>query len=181
MALESRIRASRTQMKGVSKLDSAGNEIWRSTEKTISGGSFGNQNIEIIREDLSRILVSALPEDIETIYGDWVKTLTEEDDGVTVLFASGAMRKFDLVVGADGLPSSMRKLVFGEDNEFLVPFGVVLVPFTAPNHLGLADWQLTYDSGTGSCMVYTSPGNATLRACFMFEAEMEDLPAGLTA
>jgi hypothetical protein len=30
-------------------------------------------------------------------------------------------------------------------------------------------------------MVYTSPGNATLRACFMFEAEMEDLPAGLTA
>jgi hypothetical protein len=57
----------------------------------------------------------------------------------------------------------MRKLVFGEDNEFLVPFGVVPVPFTAPNHLGLEDWQLTYDSGSGSCMVHTLPGNATLR------------------
>ena len=39
MGIEDAIRDRRTQMKGVSKLDADGNEVWRSEEMTISGGS----------------------------------------------------------------------------------------------------------------------------------------------
>jgi 2-polyprenyl-6-methoxyphenol hydroxylase-like FAD-dependent oxidoreductase len=176
MGLESAIRSSRTQMKGVSKLDIDGNEVWRSEEMTISGGSFDKQAIEIIREDLSRILVGAVPPEVETIYGDSVKSLHEEADGVRVEFESGLERRFDIVVGADGLTSSMRRLVFGPDSEFLLPFGMVLAPFSAPNRIGLEDWQITYDTGGDSCMIYTAPGNETLRVCFGFPAAIEDIP-----
>jgi len=176
MGLEETIRDSRTQMKGVSKLDADGNEVWRSEEMTISGGSFDKQAIEIIREDLSRILLTALPDEIETIYGDSVTALNETQDGVAASFENGEGRLFDLVIGADGLASDMRKLAFGPDSEFVVPFDVVLAPFSAPNLIGLEDWQLTYDGGQDSCMIYTAPGNDSLRVCFGFPAEMSSIP-----
>ncbi len=176
MGLENEIRSHRTRMKGVSKLDGDGREVWRSEAMTISGGSFDKQAVEIIREDLSRIIVSALPRDIETIYGDCVGALREGDDRVVVTFQSGRERAFDLVVGADGLASGMRKRVFGPDDEFVVPFNVALAPFSAPNILGLEDWQLSYESGRDRCMIYTAPGNRDLRVCFGFPVGMADIP-----
>ena len=177
MGLEDQIRASRTQMKGVSKLDADGNEVWRSEEMTISGGSFDKVAIEIIREDLSKILLDALQDGIETIYGDFVTALQEDADGLVVSFDAAADRRFDIVVGADGLASSMRNLVFGPDSAYLRPFNMVLAPFSAPNIIGLEDWQLTYDTGQDSCMIYTAPGNQSLRVCFGFPAEMSSIPA----
>lgn len=176
MGLEEQAQASRTRMKGVSEIDAQGVELWRSEDFTISGGSFALEAIEILRFDLSRILVGALPKDAELIYGDSVVSLTEEDDGVRATFRSGAERKFDLVVGADGLPSATRKLVFGPNSDFVRPFGFALAPFSCPNIIGLEDWQLTYRDGAGSCTVYTAPGNESLRVSFGFAVPMEEAP-----
>jgi 2-polyprenyl-6-methoxyphenol hydroxylase-like FAD-dependent oxidoreductase len=181
MGLTDEIVGHRTRMTGVSKVNAAGVEVWRSQDMTISGGSFVKQAIEIMRDDLSRILVGALPRHVERIYGDCVDMLTEVGQGVSVVFERGDERRFDLVVGADGLASGMRKLVFGPDRNFLQPFDIVLAPYTAPNILGLEDWQLTYDAGKDSCMIYTAPDNAALRVCFGFSAKMEDVPVDRSA
>jgi len=180
MGLEEKVRAARTQMKGVSKLDKDGNEVWRSEEMTISGGSFDKQAVEILRDALSNILTGALPPAVETIYGDSIEALDDQGDGVLVSFASGTSRRFDLVIGADGLGSAMRRQVFGADAAYLHPFGIVLAPYSAPNLIGLEDWQLTYDTGGDSCMIYTAPGNQTLRVCFGFPADYETLPTERT-
>lgn len=177
MGLADQAEARRTRMTGVSEIDRDGKELWRSEDFTISGGSFSLDAIEILRDDLSQILSGGLPEDIEIIYGDSVAGYTESDESVTVSFQSGKHRDFDLIVGADGLPSSLRKLIFGDDRAFLRPFDVVVAPFTAPNTIGLKDWQLTYKDGEASCSVYTAPGNETLRASFSFAAKIEDVPS----
>ena len=177
MGLEDRIRRARTQMKGVSKLDAEGNELWRSEEMTISGGSFEKDAIEILRDDLSNILTAALPPEVEVIYGETVEALADNGDKVAVTFASGRQGDFDLVIGADGLGSAMRRLVFGPDSEFLHPFGIVLAPYSTPNLIDLQDWQLTYVQGQDNCLIYTAPGNESLRVCFGFAADYETLPA----
>ncbi|WP_037471489.1 FAD-dependent monooxygenase [Sphingobium sp. DC-2] len=41
-----------------------------------------------------------------------VNTLDQDKDGVTVTFSDGSVGRYDLVVGADGLHSQMRKLIF---------------------------------------------------------------------
>jgi len=176
MGLEDAARARRTRMTGVSKLDADGNEIWRSEEMTISGGSFGKQSIEILRDDMSDVLVTGLPDGIEMIYGDHVTALADGPDGVEVTFASGGRRRFDLVVAADGVRSTIRALVFGPDSAFLRPFDVALAPHSAPNLLGLKDWQLTYECGANSCMIYTAPDNQSLRVCFGFDVPLADVP-----
>jgi 2-polyprenyl-6-methoxyphenol hydroxylase-like FAD-dependent oxidoreductase len=117
-----------------------------------------------------------LPAEVKSIYGDHVAALRDGDDAVDVTLASGACLRFDLVVGADGLASGMRNLVFGPDSAYLVPFDMVLAPFSAPNVIGLEDWQLTYDTGCDSCMIYTAPGNESLRVCFGFPAKMDCIP-----
>jgi 2-polyprenyl-6-methoxyphenol hydroxylase-like FAD-dependent oxidoreductase len=166
MGLVETVREKRMQMKGVSVIDDDGRETWRSEEMTISGGRFDNDDIEILRDRLSRILVGGLPPEVEIIYGDSIAALHEAVDDVEVIFASGEKRRFDLVVGADGLRSNVRRKVFGEDRIFMHSFDIALAPFSAPNILGLKDWQISFKGKSGGYMVYTTPENDALRVCF---------------
>ena len=176
MGLHDEIAGKRTRMTGVSKLNAAGEEVWRSEEMTISGGSFGTEAIEIMRDDLSRSFIGALNDGIERVYGDTVTGLVEDADGITATFARAAPCRFDLVIGADGLRSPLRRMVFGPDIDFLRPFDMVIAPYTAPNILDLKDWQVTYDAGSGTCVIYTEPGNRALRVCFVFAAAIDEIP-----
>ncbi|MBU6268928.1 MAG: FAD-dependent monooxygenase [Sphingomonadales bacterium] len=175
MGLEPAAAARRTTMTGMSILDAAGNEVWRSEEMTLSGGSFGKDAIEILRDDISGVLVSALPADVELLYGDSIVALDEQPDGILVTFEHAAPRRFDLVVGADGIRSNVRALAFGPDREFLRPFGLALAPFSVPNTLGIADWQVQYRDGADNCLVYTARDNRELRVCFGFAASPDDV------
>ena len=170
MGLDQAAAARRTTMTGMSILDAEGNEVWRSEEMTLSGGSFGKDAIEILRDDISEVLVSALPDAVEVIYGDSVTALEELPDGIMVSFEKGAPRRFDVVVGADGIRSNIRARVFGPDGDYLRPFNVALAPFSAPNTLGVRDWQIQYRDGADNCMIYTARDNRELRVCFGFSA-----------
>ncbi|MCB2079340.1 MAG: FAD-dependent monooxygenase [Novosphingobium sp.] len=174
MGLADKARASAMRMKGVSIIDDDGNEVWRSEEMTISGGSFDTPDIEILRDRLSHVLVDALPPEVEIRYGDHVTAFAEDADGVEVTFASGLTQRFDLVIAAEGMRSPIRRMVFGEDKQFLRSFDIALAPFSAPNTLGLKDWQISYKGQSGGYMVYTTPENDELRVCFNVPSSLED-------
>lgn len=168
--------AERMRMKGVSIIDESGAEVWRSEEMTISGGKFDNDDIEILRDKLSRVISDLLPAEIEVVYGDSISALEQDDSGVDVTFAKGSQRRFDFVVGADGLRSNVRNLVFGQDSDFLHSFDIALAPFSAPNTLGIEDWQISYRESNGDgYMVYTTPDNSELRICFSTPATLADM------
>ncbi|GGP81396.1 FAD-dependent oxidoreductase [Saccharothrix coeruleofusca] len=81
-------------------------------------------DIEIAREDLSRILAEALPEAVELRLGESVDSIAEHDDRVEVGFASGDPERFDLVLGADGVHSAVRRLVFGPERDWTRHLGL---------------------------------------------------------
>jgi 2-polyprenyl-6-methoxyphenol hydroxylase-like FAD-dependent oxidoreductase len=172
MDLAGTARDNAMRMKGVSIIDDEGRETWRSEEMTISGGRLDSPDVEILRDRLSHVLVGGLPEGVRMQYGDSILALDEDADGVAVGFASGTRDRFDLVIGADGLRSNTRRMAFGEDHLFLRSFDVALAPFSAPNTLGLEDWQISYKGRNGGYMVYTTPENDQLRVCF-------NVPSGL--
>jgi 2-polyprenyl-6-methoxyphenol hydroxylase-like FAD-dependent oxidoreductase len=74
--------------------------------------------VSLQRGDLAELIFARIESRVESIFGDTISAIAEADNGVRVTFASGVEREFDLVVGADGLHSRVRELVFGPESRF---------------------------------------------------------------
>ncbi len=83
-------------------------------------------DIEIPREDLARVLHHALVNRTTLMFDDSIGQLHDDGDGVDVTFVSGEQDRFDLVVGADGVHSLTRRLVFGPEQDYLRHLGVYI-------------------------------------------------------
>ncbi|WP_207010516.1 FAD-dependent monooxygenase [Nocardioides aromaticivorans] len=140
MGLDATVRAACTNTQGAYSVDADGNvlETYRAED---DGGDGYVSEIEILRGDLAQILYDDTSPHAEYLFGDRIAGLTQDEDGVDVVLASGVRRRFDLVIGADGLHSALREMVFGPREEFVRHLGLVLAFFTVPNEFGLDGWM----------------------------------------
>jgi len=69
------------------------------------------------RGDLAATIYATIENDVETIFDDSITAINEHAEGVSVSFAEAKTRDFDLVIGADGLHSNVRRLTFGPESE----------------------------------------------------------------
>jgi 2-polyprenyl-6-methoxyphenol hydroxylase-like FAD-dependent oxidoreductase len=93
--------------------------------------------VEIMRGDLARILYELTKDEVEYCFGDSIQALEQDEAGVDVTFERSGSRRFDLLVGADGLHSIVRTLVFGDEAQFEHYYGYHFGVFTTDNYLGL--------------------------------------------
>jgi 2-polyprenyl-6-methoxyphenol hydroxylase-like FAD-dependent oxidoreductase len=94
----------------------------------------GGRYVTIPRGALSRLLVEKITGNSEIILGDEIHSLQERRDCVEVELAREGKREFDLVVGADGLHSKVRSLVFGPQDRFEKQLGYVVAAFEATGY-----------------------------------------------
>ena len=83
-----------------------------------------DRELEVPRADLSAILVEAGREDAEFLFDEMITQVHPDDGGVDVIFDGVAPRHFDVVVGADGIHSGVRRLAFGPETDFLQHLGM---------------------------------------------------------
>jgi 2-polyprenyl-6-methoxyphenol hydroxylase-like FAD-dependent oxidoreductase len=69
--------------------------------------------LSLMRPDLERALREAVGDAAEFRYGDTVVESTDRADGLRVVFADGSLRDVDLLVGADGIHSGVRRHLWG--------------------------------------------------------------------
>ncbi|MCP2363676.1 2-polyprenyl-6-methoxyphenol hydroxylase-like FAD-dependent oxidoreductase [Nonomuraea thailandensis] len=86
-------------------------------------GEFTGGALEIRRGDLARILYDRTASHCEYVFGDSITSLTETKGGVQVTFERTAPRTYDLVVGADGIHSNVRRLAFGPESDYVRHLG----------------------------------------------------------
>ena len=143
MGLDAQVRAVCTNTAGAYTVDADGNvlETFRAED---DGGDGYISEIEVLRGDFSQVLYDDTSNDVEYVFGDRIAELAQDADGVDVIFASGRERRFDLVIGADGLHSALRAMVFGPREEFVRHLGLVLGFYTVPNEFGLDRWLIDY-------------------------------------
>ncbi|MER6448175.1 FAD-dependent monooxygenase [Streptomyces venezuelae] len=116
---------------------------------------FTGGDLEVLRGDLSRILYEAsLDAGAEYVFGDSLTSLTETATGVEVTFRHAPPRTFDLVVGADGLRSNVRRLAFGPHADHVTHLGHYAATWSLPNH---PDLGLRLHPGSGS-VGHNTPG-----------------------
>ncbi|TDD46235.1 FAD-dependent oxidoreductase [Kribbella antibiotica] len=95
----------------------------------------------MVRGDVEQAAFEALPADVEVRYSTVPTTIEQDADGVDVTLTntadgSTATERFDLVVGADGLRSTVRRLAFGPDERYLHRLNYMIAAFQLPGGLG---------------------------------------------
>lgn len=141
-------------------VDAAGRKL------AVIPAEFSGGEIEIVRGDLARLLYERTSTNCEYLFADTITSLTETAAGVEVTFSRSAPRKFDLVVGADGIHSNVRRLAFGPESDYV-------------RHLGYYYAMADIDLGGGDEM-YNEPGRVAAvggpksPAFFVFASEPLD-------
>ena len=158
----------KTRIRGASFVDRDGNELSRDTESTPTGGLIDNPDIELLGDDLVELLYGATQPATEYLFGDSIAALGDDGASVGVTFERAAPQSFDLVIGADGLHSNVRSLVFGPEAQFVKRLGTHAAIFTLPNFLDLDYWQVFHYGDSTMAGVYSARNNTEARAMLGF-------------
>lgn len=92
--------------------DTSGRQLFRSESdhKTLNA----RVGMMLNRADLHFTLYSTVRDTVEFRMGQEIVAIEDANDGARVTFSSGGTESFDLVIGADGVHSRVRELIFGK-------------------------------------------------------------------
>ncbi|MFE0654597.1 FAD-dependent monooxygenase [Streptomyces sp. NPDC059534] len=140
MGIMPHLREAATQATAVSLVDASGRQIAR-VGLPAARSAAGNREVELPRGDLASILYEAARSDAEFLFDDTIITMQQDEHGVDVDFDHAAPRRFDLIIGADGLHSTVRRLAFGPESDFVHHMGIYVAtmpldgPVNDPSHV----------------------------------------------
>lgn len=166
MGLQPAIFEARTEIKKALFVDDSG-KLLAETSPDLCGVR-AEGDLEIVRGDLCKILFNQIG-DVECLFDDSIKNLSQSEKGVQVEFEKNESRLFDLVVGADGLHSKVRKLGFGDESHYLRELGLYVSFYSIPNFLDLDRVEIEYHSPKRFAIVYC-PRDGMAKAGFAFSS-----------
>jgi len=169
MGLTSAVRAKVLRIKGMRFVDHRDRERARMPLAAMER-MVGSEDLEIKRGDLAELLFDATKNDVNYIFGETIKTFTQDERGVDVTFAKGPPQRFDLVIGADGLHSSVRRAVFGAEEAFLKFKQHYFAFVNVDLPMGEYGWVTFYNEpGKSAAIFRAEPGLGQLN--FMFRSD----------
>jgi 2-polyprenyl-6-methoxyphenol hydroxylase-like FAD-dependent oxidoreductase len=137
------------------------------------GESFGfrqGEDVEILRGDLIEILMEAI-EGIPCHFNQMVAGIQQNDEGIKVHFNDGKTEHYDLVIGADGIYSATRRMVFDKEEYKLVNLGSYLSTFSIPNYLHLSHIEVLCETNQKMASIASDRDPKMARAGFMFRSQ----------
>ncbi|MFF3015735.1 FAD-dependent monooxygenase [Streptomyces sp. NPDC057939] len=173
MGIEEAIRAASTGETGTEFVDATGAPLARFAAGTSDSGG-ATAELEILRGQLSRIIVDRTRDRTEYVFGNRITALDEDADGVKVTFADGAIRTFDIVVIAEGLRSRTRSLVFPRVDA-VRELGFYVAYLTLPRTDDDTDLWRWHSAGRGRSVTLRPDNLGTVRATLGFLSDVRGL------
>ena len=146
--------------------------------KAVIPGEFLGGDVEILRGDLAGILHRKSAEVAEYVFGDEITAVRELAAGVEVEYAHRPGERFDLVIGADGAHSAVRRLAFGPERGCLEPLGYYYALASGAVPTDGLDTRLP--DGRAVAYAYNTPGRLAVLggqkapSLFVFKADRPD-------
>ncbi|AFM17165.1 2-polyprenyl-6-methoxyphenol hydroxylase-like oxidoreductase [Mycolicibacterium chubuense NBB4] len=174
MGLIDRMREHALKQRGAAWVRSDGSRRAEMPVTAFDGNGLVSK-LEILRGDLVGVLYEASRHAVEYRFGATIAALEQTDAGVAATLADGTRISADLVVGADGPHSAVRRIAFGPEAHFAKPLGGYNAWFSAPDTVGLDGWFLLYQAPGGlNASMRPSHDPSIAKAGFAFQSEPLD-------
>ncbi len=171
MGLLPQVRAADIDSRSLTFVDAAGLEIGVLSMPELAANETGHDS-ELPRGELTTLLYGLTRESrVEYRFNDSIEALHDDGDGVDVRFRSGAQARYDVVIGADGLHSNTRRLVFGPQEEFDRDLGFCFNIFTMPNEFGLSHGGIVHIDVGRTAGAYAVRDGKEVSAFLIFTTE----------
>ncbi|MEU3953809.1 FAD-dependent monooxygenase [Streptomyces achromogenes] len=154
MNILAQLRKAQVDTEHITFVDTDGSIIATLRTESMAIGAGGD--LEVRRGDLTQTLYEAVRESVTFLFNDSIATLDDRPDSIEVTFRSGHRRTFDIVIGADGIHSPTRRLVFGPEEPFHHYLGACFAGFTLPNHLRLSHEGMLWNSPGRRAALYAA-------------------------
>jgi 2-polyprenyl-6-methoxyphenol hydroxylase-like FAD-dependent oxidoreductase len=153
MALLPTLRAVGYDVKALQLVDTRGRQSARLSADFFRVATEGRY-VSLPRGQLASAVYGTIDGSVETRFDESITAIRQDDDGVDVAFERAPAQRFDVVVGADGLHSVVRRLTFGERQSFEKYLGYIAAAFEVEGYRHRD--ERTYVS-------YTLPGKQVAR------------------
>jgi 2-polyprenyl-6-methoxyphenol hydroxylase-like FAD-dependent oxidoreductase len=167
MGIMPRLREAGTEVTDLCFVDAKGRRLGRLNLRALAQAS-GSREVELPRGDLASILYQASRDAAEFLFHDSIVALAQDDEGVSVTFDHAPPRRFDLVIGADGLHSAVRRLAFGPDADFVEHMGMYVATMPLEGPVENRRDVVVYNTPGRAIAIHPSRGRAL--AAFIFRS-----------
>jgi 2-polyprenyl-6-methoxyphenol hydroxylase-like FAD-dependent oxidoreductase len=168
MGLLEKVRAGATEMGPLVLVDGRGREVGRLPAEVISG------EVEIHWGTLNRILYEAVRDDVSYRFGVRITAIDDDGRRVKATLSDSSTGHYDLVIGADGLHSGMRRLVFGPEDSCVTPLGQCFGFFDIENRLGMDHCGMAYiDAGRTAVLQAIDPDQPARASLFLNDPQVD--------
>lgn len=136
----------------------------------------GGRYVTLPRSELSRLLYEQAAQSSEVVFGTEIVGLDQDESGVSVQLSSGQQRRFDLVIGADGLHSRVRELAFGPIRQFERQLGYTVAAFESVGYRSREEDHYVMYGQPGLMLGRVSLRNDRTLFLFVFAGTPEPFP-----
>jgi 2-polyprenyl-6-methoxyphenol hydroxylase-like FAD-dependent oxidoreductase len=179
MGLLSAVQAEHIESRAITFVDADGKAMAKISPYDLAANEA--RDVELPRGVLTTLFYDLTKKgSIRYRFGDSIESLEDDGAGVEVRFQSGARGRFDVVVGADGLHSNTRKLVFGAGEAFRRDLGFSFSLFSLPNDLGLSHGGMIYSQPGRTAVAFAVRDSPQLFAMLAFATDKKSAGARLS-
>ncbi|WP_194299925.1 FAD-dependent monooxygenase [Acetobacter conturbans] len=181
MGLLPQIRAAHVDSRAMIFVDSEGGIIGNVPIYEAIGSDTG-RDVELPRGTLTTLIYDATRNgSIDYRFDDTIETLHDDGEGVDIGFASGRQERYDIVIGADGLHSHTRRLVFGPEEPFNHSLGFCFNLFSMPNDRGLSHCGIVHAEPGRTAAIWAVQDSPEVFGFFAFATNETPLSASRDA
>lgn len=174
MGMTDALRHADLDIEKLTLVDRGGEAIIALSPREFSGGTQG-RDVEVPRGDLAKLLYEKTRERCAYRFNDHVIALDDRGGEVEVEFKSGTRERFHYVIGADGLHSAMRGMIFGPEEPFIRHLGYFFIGFTLPNVFGFVREQQVFS--TAGRMAGLSSIRGSERITALLTMALDEMPS----
>ncbi|KAJ5301630.1 hypothetical protein N7508_006493 [Penicillium antarcticum] len=144
--------------------------------KSGQGAQSLTSEYEIMRGDLVRIFYEATKDKVQYVFSKTVDRFTQDDEKVTAQFSDGTTDTFDILVGADGQGSRIRKDILPPDApDPYHPLGVHMAYWFIPREKADTSFCNAYLSPGGRMILRRAHSATEANVCFFLRSDSDEL------